>query len=136
MTPDESAMSRMAALSSSPRHFLRRIRRRCLSTAASLLRKPTVWSSMVTSSSSAFSFLALVFFCCCSAPSVAVAAESRPSAARRLFRYRIPHALHSDWKKGSWIGSRIRSKQHRSRQKPKEEEEWDIHLGSSGSAAP
>lgn len=86
-------MSRMAARSSSPRRLLRRIRRRCLSTTS--LPKPTERSSTVTSPSSSRSFSLLVFFflCCCSPP---LLLASRPSASRLFFRYRIPHALHSD----------------------------------------
>lgn len=81
-------MRRMAAFSSSPRRLLRRIRRRCFRTTS--FPNPTMRSSMVTSSPLS---LLLFFFSCRSAPP---SPASSPSASRLFFRYRIPHALHSD----------------------------------------
>jgi hypothetical protein len=89
-------MSRKAARSSSPRRLLRSIRRRCLSTTS--LPNPTERSSRATFPASSprcsFSRLGFFFAFCWSALPLLFA--SRPSASRLFFRYRIPHALHSD----------------------------------------
>jgi hypothetical protein len=118
-------MRRMAAFSSSPRRLLRRIRRRCFRTTS--FPNPTMRSSMVTSSPLS---LLLFFFSCRSAPP---SPASSPSASRLFFRYRIPHALHSDWikaKKKTQIGRINHRKPRRKKCTDREREEQEEQIGS------
>lgn len=119
-------MRRMAAFSSSPRRLLRRIRRRCFRTTS--FPNPTMRSSMVTSSPLS---LLLFFFSCRSAPP---SPASSPSASRLFFRYRIPHALHSDWikakKKKTQIGRISHRKPRRKKCTDREREEQEEQIGS------